>query len=91
MNADIPPPVATKLFQITEDDLAELERTLPRILDRMYSMLGKSQPGSNQLRTQWRRIQQIVADVRWNYGPPLDCETFPAGDEPPTETERAES
>lgn len=78
-----PHAVASRLFQIYEDDLAELERTLPQILDRCYPMLGAKDPGANRLRVQWRRIIEIVQNVRWNYGPPLDVGIVPAGPDQP--------
>lgn len=71
--------MGTKLFQITEDDLAELERTLPRWLDRMYPQMD------NQLRTQTRRVQEVLQNVRWNYGPPGEVIVIPAGGEPPND------
>ena len=57
-----------KYFQISESDLAELESTLPAILDRSYLHLN------NADRAAWRRVQEIVKNVRWNYGPPLEVE-----------------
>jgi hypothetical protein len=58
----------SKLFQIYEDDLAELERTLPDVLSHIYPHLD------NRLRVQFRRLQTIVQNVRWNYGPPSQVE-----------------
>ena len=57
-----------KLFQIYENDLAELEHILPQLQDKL--MLNMD----NQTRVQLRRIRQIVSDVRWNYGPPTEVE-----------------
>lgn len=65
-----------KLFQINEDDLAELEHTLPNILNAMYPMFSKDNGENNRLRTQWRRVREIVANVRWNYGPPEEVEVI---------------
>ncbi len=58
----------SKLFQIHEDDLAELERTLPQFSDALMLNL------TSRLRTQLRRCQTILSNVRWNYGPPTDVE-----------------
>jgi len=58
----------SKLFQIREDDLSELERLLPQFADVMIASLD------NRLRLQFRRAQSIMSSVRWNYGPPCDVE-----------------
>ncbi len=60
----------SRLYQIYEDDLAELERTLPQLADAMTPSLD------NRLRVQWRRVQTILSNVRWNYGPPTDVEVI---------------
>lgn len=57
-----------KLHQIYESDLADLERMLPQLLDAAYPHLTPKD------RTQWRRIQTILMNVRWNYGPPGQVE-----------------
>lgn len=65
-----------KLFQITEDDLAELERLSPEIADACMAVL------TNATRIKLRRIQAILSNVRWNYGPPTNVERVDAaGDE----------
>lgn len=62
-----------KLFQIYEDDLAELERTIPQIAEStMLTSLD------NRLRVKFRLVQAILSRVRWNYGPPTDIEVIPA-------------
>lgn len=61
-----------QLFQINEDDLAELERTLPRMADQMMETMD------NCTRVQLRRVQTILSNVRWNYGPPSEVGTIPA-------------
>ena len=63
------------LFQIHEDDLAELERTLPHFADAMMQSL------TPRLRVQLRRCQSILSSVRWNYGPPTEVEVIPADDD----------
>jgi hypothetical protein len=62
---------SVRLFQIAEPDLAELERVLPQIADAMMAQLNP------RLRVQWRKVQEIVTNVRWNYGPPLECIIIP--------------
>lgn len=52
-----------RLFQIYEDDLAELERILPDIESHLMLHLDARQ------RTQLRRVKDILSNVRWNYGP----------------------
>jgi hypothetical protein len=68
---------SVRLFRITEPDLAELERVLPQLADAMMSHLNP------RLRIQWRRVQQIVCDVRWDYGPPRNVSVIPADGIPP--------
>lgn len=57
---------------INEEDLAELERVIPEISDSLMHHL------SPRMRTQLRRIKEILSNVRWRYGPPLIVESFPA-------------
>ena len=57
-----------RLFQVHEDDLAELERTIPQLGEALMPAL------TNRLRVQLRRCQQILSSVRWNYGPPSEVE-----------------
>ena len=65
-------------FQITEDDLAELERTLPQFADALFPVFADQPAAGNKLRTQIRRVQQIMLNVRWNYGPPSEVHRVPA-------------
>lgn len=65
-----------KLLQIHDDDLSDLERTLPEIADRLIGSMD------NALRIKIRRVQKILSNVRWGYGPPSHVEKIPAGDEP---------
>ncbi len=50
----------SKLYQITESDLADLERCVPEL----FSLLGTSM---NQpwVRVKIQRVKNIIADVRW--------------------------
>ena len=66
----------SKLFQVYEDDLAELEQVLPQLGEA----LSFSRPPTPKLRTQLRRVQKIISDVRWNYGPPLEVEKIDGSD-----------
>lgn len=60
-----------KLYQITEDDLGALEREIPKIVDALYSTMD------NRLRVKIRKVQQVLSDVRWNYGPPSQVTNIP--------------
>jgi hypothetical protein len=66
---------AMRLFQITEDDLAELERTLPDLFSSGPVMQALD---NNRSRTQLRRVKDILSNVRWNYGPWSDVTIVPA-------------
>lgn len=62
----------SKVFQIYEDDLAELERTIPDIVDAI------SDRHDNRMATQIRRLQSILTNVRWNYTPHKEVERIDA-------------
>lgn len=62
-----------KRFQITEDDLAELEHTLPQLQDDLFDKLTQPECAP-RLRRQLNRVKEILSNVRWNYGPPLEVE-----------------
>ena len=64
----------SKLFQIKEDDLGALEATMPQLADALMPVLN------NRLRVQLRRAQQVLSDVRWNYGPPSEVEIIAPDD-----------
>ena len=68
----------SKMFQIREEDLADLEHTLPELLDATYPSL------TNRMRTQWRRVQEVLKNVRWNYGPPTEVKLVDEDGELPT-------
>lgn len=67
-----------KLFQINEDDLARLEHVLPELADHMMMLMANPE-AAPRLRKQWREVQEILSNVRWNYGPPRDVTIIPAG------------
>lgn len=61
-----------RLMQIREEDLATLESTLPQFVEALYPRMD------NRLRAQIRRVQKVLTDVRWNYGPPAEVEVIPS-------------
>lgn len=61
----------TKMYQIYDDDLATLERTLPQLADALGPTLN------NRLRVQLRQVQRILSNVRWDYGPPSEVRIVP--------------
>ncbi len=63
------------LFQINEDDLSELERTLPQFAGALFDQMNP------RLRKQFGRVQTILSNVRWNYGPPSHVERVDASGE----------
>lgn len=67
----------SRLFQINEEDLGELERTIPQLSEAMMAILD------NRLRVQLRRMKTILSNVRWDYGPPSEIEIIPADDSEP--------
>ena len=88
MASDEPAGQGTKMFQIYEPDLVDLERILPELCWDMFEVLCNEQVAP-RIRTKLRRCQKILSDVRWNYGPPEKCgiitgndldETEPAND-----------
>lgn len=64
----------SKLFQVYEQDLETLERDLPAFLSRHMICL------TNADRAAVRRMQEVITNVRWNYGPPTEVESMPADD-----------
>jgi hypothetical protein len=71
-----------KLFQINEEDLATLEHTLPQLQDALFPELANPLVAP-RLRVQLRRVKDILSNVRWNYGPPMNVEIIPAGGDAP--------
>lgn len=70
-----------RLYQVNENDLGELERVLPQIAESLITVM------SNRDRVHLRRVQSILSNVRWGYGPPTNVQIIPADD---TEGEAAE-
>jgi len=54
----------SKMFQVHEEDLGELERTIPQLAEALVPNLD------NRLRVKLRRCQMLLSNIRWNYGPP---------------------
>ncbi len=65
----------SRLFQIKEDDLGALEAVLPQLADALMPVLN------NKLRVQIRRVQGILSDVRWDYGPPSKVQIIPVDED----------
>lgn len=57
----------SKLYQITETDLAVLESELPHLLEASMEMCNDPLK-----RKQWEAVKAIMSNVRWNYGPPSE-------------------
>lgn len=62
----------SRLLQIYESDLAELESALPAIM----AAIEVAPP---VIRMKFRRVKEILSDVRWDYGPHSEVETIPPG------------
>jgi hypothetical protein len=71
---------SVRLFQITNDDLVELERVLPELSES----LAVTEEYSPRIRSQLRRVQTILSNVRWGYGPPTHVERVGGPDEDQT-------
>ena len=71
------PSEMSKLHQIYESDLAELEQILPQLSEALMTSLD------NRLRVKLRRCQTILSNVRWNYGPASHVEVIQPPDGPP--------
>lgn len=72
-----------KLFQIHEGDLQDLERILPQLQNDLFDQLAKPEVAP-RLKRQLRMVKEILSNVRWNYGPPDQVESFPADGPVPT-------
>lgn len=56
------------MFQISSEDLAQLEEILPKVFWGKFPAIGPVD------RKRWRTVQTILSNVRWGYGPPRDIE-----------------
>ena len=61
-----------RLHQISDEDLAALEDMLPVL------MMNSAPEHQVADRMKWRRVREIIASVRWNYGPPSVAERMDA-------------
>lgn len=60
-----------KTYRIRGEDLATLEEILPKLVSALYPVMD------NRIRGQVRRVQKVLQDVRWDYGPPDEVEVLP--------------
>jgi hypothetical protein len=63
----------SRLFRIHEEDLESLERILPEACSRL-SVSKKHDPSFYDAMLM---VKQILSNVRWDYGPPLEAKEFP--------------
>jgi len=56
-----------KQYQITADDLASLEEFLPELCFASGELLNNT-----AIRVKYRRVKEILSNVRWGYGPPAE-------------------
>lgn len=66
---------STRLFQISEPDLAELERLLPE-----FCAAAGMNINITRYRKQFEKAKEIISNVRWNYGPPRERKIVPMDD-----------
>lgn len=63
-----------KHFIVSEDDLETLERALPSLQDAMMSAPGVI--NRKDVSDHLKMCKEILSNVRWNYGPPMQVETI---------------
>jgi len=63
----------TKMFQISEEDLASLETIVPEIMWRASDSCNDPVQ-----RKRFEECKAVLSNVRFGYGPPLHVETIPA-------------
>lgn len=83
MSDDIPE-AASRMFQITEEDLAAIEKLLP---DLMHAHAAQQYEWEKD---KWRTVIEIVKNVRWCYGPWLECHELPAAPDEPKQEDDAD-
>lgn len=66
-------PVSQKRFHVTEDDLCDLERMLPQLCE-FATLRPDARP---MFRVMTRRLQQIMTNIRWDYGPSGEVHVIP--------------
>lgn len=66
-----------KLHQINDNDLSILELELPALMDSSLMQCNDA-----LTRKRWEIVREVIANVRWNYGPPSVVEKMdPDNDE----------
>lgn len=65
-----------KTFRISEPDLQKLEAALPRLCEHMGE--ANNRP---QVQMLFSELKEIVSNVRWEYGPPLEVTVMRPRDE----------
>ena len=60
----------SKLYQIHEDDLADLERIVPAEFERCQPAIRNTP----RFKIAVRRVKEILSNVRWNYQPHEEIE-----------------
>lgn len=56
-------------FQVSEEDLADLERLLPVFQELILPMLAHKPEIGPRYRVTVRRVKEILSNIRWDYGP----------------------
>lgn len=77
---DSNPVGSTKLFSITEHDLIELERIIPDVV-----MMHMQICNHTRTRVMLKKVKEILSNIRWDYGPPLEVGTIPVNPTDPTD------
>lgn len=64
-----------RLYRVCEEDLAELEKTIPLLSEAMLTIQ------TPLTRTKLRLCKSILSDIRWDYGPHGKAEQVPVDNE----------
>lgn len=62
----------SKLFQVYEEDLVSLERTMPLLVDALGVAINRP-----EVHVMAEQVKEILSNVRWNYGPPTELMVIP--------------
>ncbi len=74
---ELPSIESLKNYTIHGDDLAALEQLLPDL------MWFRPDVHTARQKIKWRQVIEIICNVRWDYGPPLQCFRVDANDTEP--------
>lgn len=74
------PKAASRMFQITEEDLADLEKMLPDLMHAHAARVNTAE------KVKWRQVIEIIKNVRWCYGPWLECHELKADSSEPDDS-----